>query len=30
MKANLPAGIHDFISVWQGNAYTDYSAHCHL
>ncbi len=27
-EGDLPAGIHDFISVWQGNAYTDYSTHC--
>ena len=27
-EGDLAAGIHDFISVWQGNAYTDYSTHC--
>ncbi len=27
-EGDLAAGIHDFISVWQGNAYTDYTTHC--
>ena len=27
-EGDLAAGIHDFISPWQGNAYTDYSTHC--
>ena len=27
-EGDLAAGIHDFISVWRGNAYTDYSTHC--
>ena len=27
-EGDLAAGIHDFISPWIGNAYTDYSTHC--
>ena len=27
-EGDLAAGIHDFISPWRGNAYTDYSTHC--
>ena len=27
-EGDLAAGIHEFISPWQGNAYTDYSTHC--
>jgi len=27
-EGDLAAGIHDFISVWQGQAYADYSTHC--
>jgi dihydropyrimidinase len=27
-EGDLVAGIHDFISPWVGNAYTDYSTHC--
>ena len=27
-EGDLAVGIHDFISVWKGNAYTDYSTHC--
>ncbi|CAI8007968.1 D-hydantoinase [Geodia barretti] len=27
-EGDLAAGIHDFMSVWQGNAYTDYTTHC--
>ena len=27
-EGDLVAGIHDFINVWQGNAYTDYTTHC--
>ena len=27
-EGDLVQGIHDFISPWQGNAYTDYSTHC--
>ena len=27
-EGDLAAGVNDFISVWRGNAYTDYSAHC--
>ena len=27
-EGDLAAGIHDFMNVWQGNAYTDYSTHC--
>ena len=27
-QGDLAAGIHDFIGVWPGNAYTDYSTHC--
>ena len=27
-EGDLAAGIHAFISPWQGNAYTDYTAHC--
>ena len=27
-EGDLAAGIHDFISPWLGNAYTDYSTHC--
>ena len=27
-EGDLAAGVHDFISVWQGNAYTDYATHC--
>ena len=27
-EGDLAAGIHDFMNVWQGNAYTDYTTHC--
>ena len=27
-EGDLAAGIHDYMSVWQGNAYTDYTTHC--
>ena len=27
-EGDLAAGIHDFMRVWQGNAYTDYTTHC--
>ena len=27
-EGDLAAGIHDYMSVWPGNAYTDYSTHC--
>ncbi len=27
-EGDLAAGIHDYISVWRGNSYTDYSTHC--
>ena len=27
-EGDIVAGIHDYISVWPGNAYTDYSTHC--
>ncbi|MEE8477811.1 MAG: amidohydrolase family protein, partial [Gemmatimonadales bacterium] len=27
-EGDLAAGIHDFISVWQGQAYADYTTHC--
>lgn len=27
-KGDLAQGIHDYISVWEGDAYTDYSTHC--
>ena len=27
-EGDLLKGIHEFISPWQGNAYTDYSTHC--
>ena len=27
-EGDLAAGIHDFISPWKGNAYTDYTTHC--
>ena len=27
-EGDLAQGIHDFISPWLGNAYTDYSTHC--
>ena len=27
-EGDLAAGIHDFMSVWQGHAYTDYTTHC--
>ncbi len=27
-QGDLAEGIHDFISVWRGNAYTDYTTHC--
>ena len=25
---DLAAGVHEYMSVWPGNAYTDYSTHC--
>jgi len=25
---DLAQGIHDYLTPWQGNAYTDYSTHC--
>ena len=27
-EGDLLKGIHDFLTPWQGNAYTDYSTHC--
>ncbi len=27
-EGDLAAGIHDYMNVWQGNAYTDYTTHC--
>jgi dihydropyrimidinase len=27
-EGDLAAGIHNFMSVWRGNSYTDYSTHC--
>ena len=27
-EGDLAAGIHDYMGVWQGNAYTDYTTHC--
>lgn len=27
-EGDLAQGINNFLAVWQGNAYTDYSAHC--
>ena len=27
-EGDLAAGIHEFISVWQGQAYADYATHC--
>ena len=27
-EGDLAAGIHEYMSVWPGNAYTDYSTHC--
>ncbi len=27
-EGDLAAGIHDFMNVWQGSAYTDYTTHC--
>ena len=27
-EGDLAAGIHDYMRVWQGNAYTDYTTHC--
>jgi len=27
-EGDLAAGIHSFMNVWQGNAYTDYTTHC--
>ena len=27
-EGDLAASVHDYINVWQGNAYTDYSTHC--
>ncbi len=27
-EGDLTKGVHDYISCWKGNAYTDYSTHC--
>jgi hypothetical protein len=27
-EGDLVQGIHDYLSPWQGHAYTDYSTHC--
>ena len=27
-EGDLAQGIHDYLTPWQGNAYTDYSTHC--